>query len=99
MNLISEIERNDWKDGRSRREKRYRILVGQLRDFAPDVVVLSETDKQSGFTRWVVGSRDLVRYIRLTMLASSQFLSADASGRRECYSCQKNFKTEVSRGM
>ena len=73
MNLIGEIERNDWKDGRSRREKRYRILVGQLRDFAPDVVALNETDEQPSFTRWVVGSRDLVKYIRLAMLASSQF--------------------------
>jgi len=73
--------------------------VGQPRNLAPEVVALNETDEQPSFTRWVVGSRDLVRYIRLTMLASSQFLSADASGRRECYSCQKNFKTEVSRGM
>ena len=56
LDYVGSVKMGEYEPG-VRREKRYRILVGQLRDFAPDVVVLSETDKQPGFTGglWGVG--------------------------------------------
>ena len=69
LDYVGSVRMGEYEPG-VRREKRYRILVGQPRNLAPEVVALNETDEQPSFTRWVVGSRDLVKYIRLAMLAS-----------------------------